>query len=79
MWATVGMVPNERCSYWFTPTQKRIAYNNKLHCVLLVGYDENYYYFNDPLADMGSQKYVGYPRASVERAYELLGKQAVVI
>ncbi len=79
LWATVDMTDRCSYSYWTTPDGSRIAYNNKLHCLLLVGYDDSYYYFNDPLKNVGEQKYVGYPKEKVEDAYELLGKQAVVI
>ena len=57
------------------PCWKSISYNRKLHCVLLVGYDENNYFFNDPMA----KKIQGYSKASVEKAYAALGKQAIVI
>lgn len=46
------------------------------HCLLLVGYDENYYYFNDPGR---SAKSVKYTRASVEASYRSVLSQAVAI
>lgn len=45
------------------------------HCLLLVGYDDRCYIFNDP---QRSAEY-HYLRADVEAAYQALGKQAVVI
>lgn len=60
LWGTLKMTSQCTYSSWKTPDGKTIQYNNKLHCLLLVGYDENYYYFNDPLRDVGGQKYVGY-------------------
>lgn len=45
----------------------------------MVGYDESYYYFHDPLKSMGKQKYIEYSKKKVETAYELLEKQSVVI
>lgn len=45
------------------------------HCLLLVGYDDRCYIFNDP---QRSAEY-HYIRADVEAAYQALGRQAVVI
>jgi len=44
------------------------------HCLLLVGYNENNYIFNDPL----KSKNYSYSRSAVENAYYGLGAQAVV-
>ncbi len=46
-----------------------------MHCLLLTGYDERYYYFNDPVAGKG----VAYERGAVQRAYEGLYMQAVTV
>lgn len=45
------------------------------HCLLLVGYDEYYYYFNDPL--LGSL--VKYDKNLVETRYEQMGRQIAAI
>lgn len=45
------------------------------HCILLVGYDENYYYFNNP----SRGKLRRYTRKSVEASYKSVFSQAVVI
>ena len=79
VWATVGMTSSVTYSYWTTTGGKSIKYNNMLHCLLLVGYDSKYYYFNDPLKRVGNLKYFAYPKSDVESAYSLLGKQAVVL
>ena len=79
LWATVGMTSSVSYSYWVTPEGKSITYNNSLHCLLLVGYDDEYYYFNDPLRKIGDINYFAYSKSSVEAAYQMLGKQAVVI
>ena len=41
LWVTVSMTNNFQYRYWYTPQGTQIEYNNKLHCVLLVGYDNN--------------------------------------
>ena len=60
----------------------RWYYNGKLiqwiapeHCLLLVGYDDEHYIFNDPLRS----KQTYYRKSAVEIAYAGLFKQAVVI
>lgn len=45
------------------------------HCLVLVGYDNNYYYYNDP--DTGKEE--KYNKADAESSYNSLGKQAIVI
>ncbi len=46
-----------------------------MHCLLLVGYDEAFYYFNDPVAGKG----VAYKKAACEAAYKGLYEQAVTV
>ncbi len=46
-----------------------------MHCLLMIGFDSNNYYFNDPTAG----KMVAYRKADVEAAYDGLYQQAVVI
>ena len=79
VWATVDMTDSVTYSTWATPQGKKIEYNNKLHCLLLVGYDSSWYYFNDPMTRVGPNKYFAYPKTKTETAYNLLGKQAVVV
>ncbi len=74
-WATTDMDPwyygatlyyNGTSFKWIAPE----------HCLLLVGYDDNYYYFNDPQKISAKTRYW---KADVEAAYAGLLKQAVVI
>ncbi len=44
--------------------------------MVLVGYDEAYYYFNDPYGGNGT---VAYGRELTQARYEALGQQAVVL
>lgn len=46
-----------------------------MHCLVLTGYDDNNYYFNDPQ----QSKNYRYSKSSVLTAYRALGMQAVVI
>lgn len=83
LWATVNMVDSSASGYyrhWTTAEGKKISYNAKLHCLLLVGYDEESYYFNDPLKmNADGPQYTEYSKAAVEKAYSILKQQCVVI
>jgi len=46
-----------------------------IHCLLLIGFDDENYYFNDPIAG----KSVAYSKSDVEEAYSGLYSQAIVI
>ena len=45
------------------------------HCLLLTGYDKDYYYFNDPWTNARTR----YSKSLVNTRYNELGKQAVVM
>ncbi len=75
LWATIEMHEAYKTSTWITSQGKRCTWIAPEHCLLLVGYDSNFYYFNDPLKG----KNVGYKKSDVKAAYESLGQQAVVI
>lgn len=77
MWATVGMTSpsSYKTHTWTTAKGETVNYNGGLHCLVLIGYDTDYYYFNDPM----QKAMKGYPRDSVEAAYNALGKQAIII
>lgn len=55
---------------------KEIQWVAPEHCLLLVGYDDNNYIFNDPLQ---TQPLKYYSKSSVEAAYKGLFSQAIVI
>lgn len=75
IWATMGMRQPYVSRTW-TYNGKTIQWIAPEHCLVLVGYDDNHYIFNDP------QKYAAltyYSKEAVKTAYEGLNKQAVVI
>ena len=81
LWATLGMSDRtdaEIYAYWQTKEGKPIWYHMELHCLVLCGYDEQYYYFNDPL-NYNDGDCVFYPKEDVQRAYEIMGAQCVVV
>ena len=77
IWATVDMKNSSSYAYWYTEEGKRISYNRYLHCLVLVGYDKDNYYFNDPMRPGNGSNYVAYPKDKAETAYKLLGQQSI--
>ena len=75
IWATMNMRPSCDGKTWLTPARESFTWPAGEHCLVLVGYDEEAYIFNDPMTGTA----VSYPRETVERRYEELGRRAVVI
>ncbi|WP_248278306.1 C39 family peptidase [Bacillus sp. DNRA2] len=68
-----ALLPEDQFSIWDTSSgEVQITYRE--HSVLVVGYDENNVYINDPLAD---KAYTSVPKANFEAAWEQMGSQAV--
>lgn len=84
VWATMYMDASYKTTKWYVSYSDE---NSKLkvgdvfqwtageHCLLLVGYDENYYYFHDPLTKANQ----AYRKSLAETRYEELGKTAVIL
>lgn len=76
VWATIDMEqPVETTVFRIEGTEEEFQWVYPMHCVLLTGWDDKNYIFNDPL----SGKSVSYPKAEVELAYDGLGRQALAI
>lgn len=76
VWVTIGMQePYDGTSYYLEDGS-RYVWQAGEHCMVLCGFDENYYYLMDPLAD-GER--VMYEKSLVEERYNEMGNQAVVI
>lgn len=77
IWATIEMEPTSEGTDWLLKNNGlRYHWIGGEHCLVLVGYDETSYYFNDPYENNGL---VAYNKEVVEKRYGDLGKQAVVI
>lgn len=77
IWATIEMEPTPEGTDWLLKNNgRRYHWIGGEHCLVLVGYDESSYYFNDPYENNGL---VAYNKEVVEKRYGDLGKQAVVI
>ncbi len=85
IWATMNMKASS-CGYsWiinYVDENSKYKIGDKFtwirgeHCLVLVGYDENSYYFNDPYKNHGV---VSYEKDLVNQRYSELGSQAIVI
>ena len=75
VWTTINMLDVVDEFSWHLPDGTLYNWPGNEHCMLLVGYDEEMYYFNDPYRGMR----VGYPKDKVEKRYEQLGKQSIVV
>ena len=84
LWATINMMKSGKSTSWIiSDTDENSIYNKgdvftwttQEHCLVLTGYDESSYYFNDPWIG----KAVSYPRETVEARYQEMESQAVVI
>lgn len=77
IWASMEMIPTRIGDQWTVPdTGETITWMTPEHCLVLVGYNEEYYFFNDPSENKGL---VCYPKDLAEQRYQELGQQAVVI
>jgi len=77
LWATMYMRHTFRGDTWRDETDPSISitWRNNEHCLLLVGYDKKYYYFNDPL--LGAK--VRFTKSAVQRAHKSMFRQALVV
>lgn len=74
IWASIDMAELHVNSFW-TINGRFILWKSPEHCLVLIGYDDSHYYFNDPTKG----KNVRYSKESVAKAYKQMGRQAVVI
>lgn len=75
-WVTIGMQKSEPGMEYYLADGSFYRWKAKEHCMLLMGFDENSYYFCDPLA---GGAVVSYEKTLVEQRYEEMGRQAVVV
>ncbi len=76
IWATIGMKKAWNGNSWTVPNGDYFTFISPEHALLLIGYDEEYYYFSDPLSE---SEVVSYPRYDCEQAYSDLGAQMIRI
>ncbi|MBQ8725434.1 MAG: C39 family peptidase, partial [Oscillospiraceae bacterium] len=75
VWTSLNMESPRPGSVWRLPDGSEYQWLANEHCMVLVGYDESHYYFNDP----NSGKTVKYPKEVSERRYAAFEYQSIVI
>lgn len=66
-WASIDLKETYAGPEWIlADTGETFTWRSNEHCMLLVGYDEKYYYFNDPWHNHGT---IGYERKLVEKRH----------
>lgn len=76
VWATIGMEPPQsNCTFFLEETGEEFRWIYPMHCLVLTGWDDAGYYFNDPMAGEATH----YLKKETEEAYAGLGMQAVVL
>lgn len=76
LWASMGMEEITYKNSWHLEGRKTpFFWPGGEHCLLMVGYERGYLFFNDPMAG----ELVAYRETEVEAVYEELGSQALVI
>ncbi len=77
VWASINMEPTYQTTTWtIHGTYRTFTWIAPEHCLVLVGYDEAYYYFQDPYQGNGLQKW---DKSLVIDRYNAMGQQAVVV
>lgn len=76
-WATMDMEQSKEGTKWkIIDSDREFTWISPEHCLVLIGYDRKYYYFSDPAKE---EFITSYSRKTVEKRFEELGKQGVVI
>lgn len=82
VWATIGMWNASPTSSWYLYNSRGYATDHQFqwlaneHCMVLIGYDTDYYYFQDPYESNGTMKF----RKDIsEKRYEEIGSYSVVV
>lgn len=75
IWATISMKESSVGNQWYLEDGTAFTWTAGEHCLVLIGYNIDYYFLNDPMS--GST--VAYQKNIVERRFSELGKQAIYI
>ncbi len=77
VWCTISMQEINEVYQWQSYDKKQTyLYPVRQHCMVLIGYDEKYYYFLNPYNSNGEVKYT---KEQTEYCYNSIGRQAVAI
>ena len=75
IWATMGMRKSYKGQSWYLEDGSKFTWIAGEHCLVLVGYNEDHYFLNDPI----SGSVVAYEKSIVEKRFAELGHQVVYI
>ena len=75
IWGSMDMKATRPTRKWRLSTGEEFTWISGEHCLVLVGYDDSRFYFNDPLAGAA----VGYDKKTVSLRYKELGEQSLSI
>jgi len=75
IWATMSMKESYDGDSWYFEDGSLFTWTAGEHCLVLVGYNKDFYFFNDPL----SGSIVAYKKDIVKKRFIELGSQAVYI
>ena len=76
IWATSDMKKSGEGFTYYLETGEKYVWKSGEHCLVLCGYDESHYLLMDP---QKNGDIVRYEKSLVEKRYEEMGKQAVII
>ena len=77
IWATIGMESSRDGTSWgLEEAGEPFTWTAGEHCLVLTGYDNNSYFFNDPLSPYGG---ISYPKKLVKERYAEMGRQAILL
>ncbi len=76
IWGTIEMQEPRVGHKWTLPNGEEFTFISPEHALLLIGADNENYYFSD---SMRQDAVVSYPKAACETAYAALHKQAIVV
>ena len=75
IWATIGMKEPTIGDSWFLEDGSKFTWTAGEHCLVLVGYSDEFYFFNDPqIGDL-----VAYTKEISEKRFKALGSQAIIL
>lgn len=75
IWATMSMKESSEGKSWYLDDNTKFTWTAGEHCLVLVGYNNDYYFLNDPIS--GST--VAYKKDIVKKRFDELGNQAIYI
>lgn len=76
IWATMEMKDAYEGKSWTLPDGGQFTFICPEHALLLIGFDDDMYYFSDSLV---GEDVTSYPKKRCEAAFDALGRQAIVL